>query len=278
MRALLALAAAAAVLAGCGTAPSGGAPDGAPAPADLAADAVAALADAGSAHYVLDADLRGNGDAGFDAGLHVEGDASEDAVTAEGSVTFPGGSLAGAVLASEDEIFLRFMGQWYGERETGLGRADDDAPTPDAVREHFNDIFTGSVAGGPDVGGSATWRFQGKLNPDGFADLTERFEEERVTDEQRQLLRRVADHSRFVLDVGRDDDLPRHLRFSLELSAEDVAAVGDAFAGTSLYDLADLDVEATLDLSEFGKDVSYDAPASYRPLDELFDQLFSGLG
>jgi hypothetical protein len=277
MRRLLPLLLALLLLAGCGSAQSGGGGGGAPAPADLAADALAALAEAGSAHYVVDADVTGNGDAGFDAGLHVEGDASADAFTAEGTVRFPGGSFSGELLAGRDELFLNVMGQWYGDSEFGLDEAGDESPSPDEVRMYFDDVFAGSVSEGPEIGGAATWRFEGKLNPDGFADLTERFDEEDVTELQRDLLRTVAEHTHFVLDVGRDDSLPRHLEFSLELSQEDLAAIGDGFDSSELDDLLDFDVHATANLSEFGKDVSYDTPQDYRPLEELFDQLFSGL-
>lgn len=41
--------------------------------------------------------------------------------------------------------------------------------------------------------------------------------------------------------------------------------------------LVGFDVHATVDFSEFGRDVSYEAPRDYRPLDELFDELFKGL-
>jgi hypothetical protein len=265
-------------LAGCGSAQSsGGAAGGAPAPADLAADAVAALEAAGSAHYLVDADVQGNGDAGFDGGLHVEGDASTDAFTANGTVRVGGASFSGQVLAGRDELFLNFMGQWYGDRNLGLGEADEETPSVDEVRQYFDEVFTGSVGEGPVVDGAATWRFEGKLNPDGFADLTERFDNEDVSEAQRELLRVVAENSRFALDVGQEDSLPRHLEFALELSSEDLATIGDGLDASELGDLLDFDVHATLDLSEFGKDVSYEAPADYRPLEDLVDQLFSGL-
>lgn len=277
MRKLLPLVLAVLLLTGCGSARSGGGGGAAPAPADLAADAVAALEEAASGHYVVDADVTGNGENGFDAGLHVEGDASAEAFTAEGTVRFPGGSVSAELLGGRDELFVNFLGQWYGDPELGLDEADDEAPSPDEVRRYFDDVFTGSVGEGPEIDGVAMWRFEGKLNPDGFADLTERFEEQEVTDLQRELLRTVAEHTHFVLDVGRDDNLPRHLEFALELSSEDLATIGDGLDASELGDLLDFDVHATLDLSEFGKDVSYDAPADYRPLEDLVDQLFSGL-
>lgn len=275
MRRLLPLVLAVLVFAGCGSAQSGG--GGRPAPADLAADAVAALERAGSAHYVLDASAQGNGDA-FAGSVHAEGDASADAFTAQGTVTFQGLTFSGQVLASRDELFVSVMDRWYGDPELGLGEADEETPSPDDVRRYFDDVFSGSVGEGPEIDGAATWRFEGKLNPDGFADLTERFDDEEVTDEQRELLRVVAQHTRFLLDVGQDDDLPRHLEFGLELSEEDLAQIGDSLDTSELAGLVQFDVTATLDLSEFGKDVSYEAPADYRPLEDLFEELFGSFG
>lgn len=277
MRRSLLVFVAALTLAGCGSAQPVGGSDGAPAAADLAADAVTALEKAGSAHYVVDVDVEGNSDEGFTGGLHVEGDASTDAVTAEATVRFPGGSFSGKVLAGRDEVFVQFLGQWYGEHDFGLGEAGEETPSAEDVRRYFDDVFVGSVGEGPEVDGAGTWRFEGTLNADGFADLTERFDKEDVTDEQRELLREIAEHSHFVLDVGRDDSLPRHLEFRLELSEEDLAGIGDGLDSSELEDLVDFDVQASADLSEFGKDVAYDAPESYRPLEELFDQVFSGL-
>jgi hypothetical protein len=263
------------VVAGCGGAQSGGGADEAPAPADLAADAVAALEEAGSAHYLIDASVRGNGNA-FSGSLHAEGDASTDAVTAQGTVTFQGVTLSGQVLASRNQLFVNVMDHWYGDPDLGLDEADEETPSPEDVRRYFDDVFTGSVDEGLEVDGVATWRFEGKLNPEGFADLTERFDEEDLTDEQRELLRVVAENSRFALDVGKDDALPRHLEFSLELSEEDVARIGNGFDASELSGLMQFDVSATLDLSDFGKEVSYEAPANYRPLEDLFDKLFGG--
>jgi hypothetical protein len=266
------------LLAACGSAHSGGgAGGGAPAPADLAADALAALAAAGSAHYLVDASMSGNAADGFDGSVRLEGDASADAFTADGTVTFGGASFSGKALAGRDELFLQFMGQWYGDREVGLGQADEETPSVEEVREYFDQVFTGSVSEGPDLDGAATWGFEGKLNAEGFADLTERFDHEVVTAKERELLHKLADHTHFILDVGREDHLPRHLEFTLEVSGQDAAELGSAFGGSELGGLLDFDIHAAVDLSQFGEDVSYEAPRDYRPLDELFDELFKGL-
>jgi hypothetical protein len=249
-----------------------------PSPADLAAHAVGALEEAGSAHYVFDVEVTGNAEEdSSDVALHVEGNASSHGATADVSVDLDGVGLRGTVLASRDELLVDFMGQWYGEHGLGLDDRADELPSEADVREYFDDLFAGTVAEGPEIDGVATWRFEGKLDADGFADLTERFEDEDVTAEERALLRLVAEKTRFVLDVGQEDDLPRHLEFRLVLSGEDLAGIGDGLDAIGLGNLLEENVRVSLDLSDFGTPVEYDAPADYRPLDELFDQLFSGL-
>jgi hypothetical protein len=224
---------------------------------------VAALEEAGSAHYVFDASADGVGS------VQVEGDASADAFTAQGSVTFQGVTFSGEVLASRNELFVRLMERWYGETELGLQDAAEETPSPEDVREYFDKLFTGSVAEGPEIDGVPTWRFAGRLNPDGLADLNERFEGEGFSDEDLEQLREAAESSRFMLDVGRDDGLPRHVALTIDLPIPDFTGI----AGTP-----DGRVSVTLDLSEFGKDVSYEAPPDYRPLDQLFEELFGSFG
>jgi hypothetical protein len=255
-----------------------------PAPADLAADALAALEAKGSAHFV--ADLKA-GSAGADLPLqvavHAEGDASRTALDVEGSVDFGGASFRGRILVGEHDFFVRFMNQWYGEDE-GLaeamegakkehdGRVWDELATPDGLRRNFGELFEGEVSQGPTLDGVATWQFEGRLDPEGVADFARRYEAE-PTDLEEDMLRHVADASRFVLVVGQDDRLPRRLEFSVELSPEQLkkmqASDSSAFGGADNF-------KATLELSEFGKPVEIAVPKDFKPLDALFEELFSG--
>jgi hypothetical protein len=262
-------------------------PGNAPASADLAADALAALEAAGSAHFV--ADLRsGSADSQvpFQISLHFEGDASRDALDAEGSVSFGAGSLRGRVLVGEHDFFVQFMDQWYGEHH-GLvdalkeakrnenGRVWDELATPEGLRRNFDQLFEGEVKEGPAIeGGPATWQFEGKLDPEGVIELAKRFDAQ-PTDREEEMLAKVADATRFVLVVGQDDQLPRRLEFSVNLSAEDLKEM--EASGVSRFDGAE-SFTATLELSEFGKQVEIHPPADFKPLDALFEQLFSGFG
>jgi hypothetical protein len=262
-------------------------PGNAPASADLAADALAALEAKGSAHFVVDL-KSGSADSNvpFQISLHFEGDASKNALDAEGSVSFGAGSLGGRVLVGEHDFFVQFMDQWYGEHQ-GLvealkeaktdhdGSVWDELATPEGLRRNFDQLFDGEVKEGPAVeGGSATWQFEGRLDPEGVIEFTKRFDAQ-PTDREEEMFAKVAEATKFLLVVGQDDRLPRRLEVSVKLSAKDLEEM--QASGVSRFDGAE-NFTATLELSEFGKQVEIHPPADFKPLDALFEQLFSGFG
>jgi hypothetical protein len=253
----------------------------APAPGDLAADALAALQDAGSAHFVADMKTTATG-AEMPFSVHVEGDASTTALDAEGSVTFGGFSLQGRVLAGEHAFFLEFGGRWYGDETQGIADAFEEAAkehdgqvwnelaTPEGLRRNFGELFAGKVTEGPDVDGVATWQFEGRFDVDGVVEFARRFDAE-PTPEEAEQFRLVAEASRIVLVVGREDHLPRRLEVTVELSDEVVEELQDG----APMDLGSAEsFTSRLELSEFGKPVEIEAPDGVRPLDELFEDLF----
>ena len=261
----------------------GGVPDG----ADFLATAVEAGQGLDSAHYILDASVTLTGSSpqlAFVAQgpitLHLEGDASETAFTAEGSVGFAGQTFTGNLLAGEHEVFLNFMGKWYGTKDAGLAdaaeqRADGTVSDPQeaiqAVREHFGDVLTGEVSEGPAVDGVETWRFEGTLNAAGIVGLAQDLGGKDMTAEETAQLQAIADAATVVVDFGRGDSLPRHLEFQLSLGADELAELSD---GASLDGVESFDMSVTVDLSDFGKDVSFEAPDQFAPFEDLFGQLF----
>jgi hypothetical protein len=266
--------------AGCGQRFDRG-PGNAPASADLAADALSALQEAGSAHFVADLKTETEGGA-LPVSVHVEGDASRTAVDAEGSVTFGGFTVQGRVLAGEHALFLEFGGRWYGDEPKGITDAFEDAQqehegqvwnelaTPEGLRRNFGKLFEGEVTEGPDLDGVATWQFEGRLDADGVVEFARRFDADPTPEEVEQF-RLVAEASRIVLVVGQDDHLPRRLELSVELSDEALQELKD---GAPMNLDSAQSFTGTLELSEFGKSVEIEAPADLRPLDELFEDLF----
>lgn len=266
---------------GCGQRVAAGSGE-APAPADLAADALASLEAQGSAHFVLDvkSDLNG-GNLGL--GLHAEGDASATAVDASGSLTFGSATFSGRLLADDHQLFLQFMDSWYGETQ-GIadalrqakskdgGNLWDEVATPAGIRRNFDQLFDGDVKAGPEVDGTATWEFNGRLDADGLAAFAQRFDAQ-ATDGEEEMFKALANATRFVLVVGRDDKLPRRFEFSVRLSADQLKEMQES--SSPAFDGAE-NFEATLELSDFGKPVEVKAPDQFKPFDALFDRLFSG--
>jgi hypothetical protein len=261
--------------AGCGARFERGAGE-APAPGDLAADALAALEAEGSAHFVADVKTTLDGyseEAPFS--VHAEGDASGDALDVEGSVGVGGFSVSGHVLAADHNLFIQFMNTWYGEHQgiaDALAEAQkkrngsspwQDWATSDELRKNFGELFIGTVSAGPVVDGVETWQFEGHLNAEGLARLGRRYGEATLP----ELNEKMSKASRFLLVVGRDDHLPRRAEFTVKLSPEDLKALSNDGAAN---------FQATLELSDFGKPVEVKAPDDFKPLEALFEQLFSG--
>jgi hypothetical protein len=189
------------------------------------------------------------------------------------------------VLVGEHDFFVQFMNQWYGEHH-GLvdalkeakrddnGRVWNEFATPEGLRRNFDQLFDGEVKEGPAVdGGSATWQFEGRLDPEGVIEFARRFDAQ-PTDREEEMFAKVAEATTFLLIVGQDDQLPRRLEFSVNLSAEDLKDM--EASGVSRFDGAE-NFTATLELSEFGKQVDIHPPADFKPLDALFENLFTGL-
>jgi hypothetical protein len=256
----------------------------APASNDLAADALQALEQKGSAHFVSELKTGPVADsAGASFTVHLEGDASATAVDAEGSVSFGAFTVNGRVLVGEDALWVEVMDQWYGDR-TGIraalenartqhdGRVWNELATPEGLRRNFAQLFDGEVVEGPTIDGGATWKFEGKFDAAGVVALAKRLGAAPDAREQ-ELFGKVADASRLMLVVGREDHLPRRLELSVHLSPEELRELQEG--GYSSTDGAE-NFDSTLELSDFGKTVKYEPPADAKPLDELFDALFSG--
>jgi hypothetical protein len=256
----------------------GGSP---PSQASLAADALTALEKAGSAHVVVDAQagaIMGNN---AQVGIHFEGDVSSSALVGDLQLSFPCATLGARVLADEHDVYVRFMGVWYHE-DAGVADAFDMAgeengellsqlTTPASLGKLFTQLFEGEIAQGPDLGGAATWEFDGRLRADTFANLVEEYGGIELTAKDRALFDKVAATSHLVVDVRQEDALPRKLELTLDppkdlqFDSEELESSDSAFS-------------VTVELSDFGEEVSFSPPTSPKPLDELFGQLFGAMG
>ena len=256
----------------------GGSP---PSQVSFATDALTALKKAGSAHVVVDAQAGAISGTNTQVGIHFEGDVSTSALVGDLQLSFTGGTVGARVLANEHDVYVRFMGAWYHE-DAGVADALDMAgqkngellsqlTTPASLGKLFTQFFEGEIAQGPDLGGSATWEFDGRLRAETFANLVEKYGGIELTANDRALFDKVAATSHLVVDVGQEDALPRKLEFTLDppkdlqFDSEDLESSDGAFS-------------VTVELSDFGEEVSFSPPTSPKPLDELFGQLFGVMG
>lgn len=255
-----------------------------PTPNDLAADALQALEDKGSAHFVADLTTGPVAEStGASFTVHLEGDASATAVDADGSVSFGAFTVNGRVLVGEDAFWVQVMEQWYSDnsgirtaveaaRAQHEGRVWNELATPEGLRRNFGELFEGKVTEGPTVDGVATWKFEGKFDAAGVGALAKRLGAAPNTPAQ-ELFGKVAEASKLVLVVGQEDHLPRRLEVSVHLAPNELRQLQES--GYSSTDGAENFV-STLELSDFGKAVEYEPPADAKPLDQLFDDLFPG--
>ena len=256
----------------------GGSPPG---QASFAADALTALKEAGSAHVVLDAD--GGSISGTNAQLriHFEGDISSSALVGDAQISFPGGTLGARVLADEHDLYVRFMGVWYHE-DAGVEDAFDEAAkkdgellsqltTPAGLGKLFTKFFEGEITQGSEIGGARTWEFDGRIRAEAFANLVEKDAGIELSANDRALFDQVAATSHLVVDVGQEDALPRKIELTLEPPK-------DLHFDSEELESSDGNFSVTVELSDFGEDVSFSPPKDAKPLDELFGQLFGVMG
>ena len=256
----------------------GGSPPG---QASFAADALTALKEAGSAHVVLDAD--GGSISGTNAQLriHFEGDISSSALVGDAQISFPGGTLGARVLADEHDLYVRFMGVWYHE-DAGVEDAFDEAAkkdgellsqltTPAGLGKLFTKFFEGEMTQGSEIGGARTWEFDGHIRAEAFANLVEKDAGIELSANDRGLFDQVAATSHLVVDVGQEDALPRKIELTLEPPK-------DLHFDSEELESSDGNFSVTVELSDFGEDVSFSPPKDAKPLDELFGQLFGVMG
>ncbi len=260
-------------------------------PGDTIADALAAVQDEKGARYSLDVRLnvKTQGEtrerelqqlANAPVSLHFEGGASSTALTADGSARLRGLTFDAELLVGTQELFLNFMNRWYRSGKLGLDRPKrsrlaQKIRTEEDVRRHFAEMFKGTVSEGPTVDDTETTQFRGTLDPQGIERLNREQGEDTFSPRELARLREIADDVEILLVTGSDDDLPRRLRLSVELTELDLAALRETTTDDSLAGIRSITADFDLKLSDWGEPVSYERPAQFEPLERIFGALGS---
>jgi hypothetical protein len=280
------------LVAGCGGGAVQSGASTAPSLNTLLADMVSATRSQDTAHYELDGKLSLSG-SGSDPAfqllssqplkLHLEGDASTSAFSAEGSVSALGNDYSGKLLADQKGLYLELLGTWYGSTELGidalmrLGRArggSSQFEPEQALRQHADEVLTGDISDGPTLDGTATWEFKGHLDADGIARVSDEYGQP-LDAQEKKALEVLQGPTDFTFDVGKDDHLLRKFELSVALDSGQLSALTSS--SSSLGGLSDFDLSLTLELGNWGEPVSISPPSSFKPLSDLAAGLFSGI-
>lgn len=221
--------------------------------------------------------------------LGLSGAISPEAVQAKGSAAFGGQTFTAEALAGAKEVYVRFLGQWYGSEEFGLDQAKQQAEqqggkTSDQafneavanIERYGKDVFTGDVSEGPEVDGTATWQTEGTLNVDGLEKIAEQ-NGEQVTAEDREVLDKVAQGTTLTYVVGQEDKLPRQARFAVDIKPSEFADSVRENAD-DLKQVERVKASFTVNMSKWGEPVKITPPADFQPLEQLVGQFLGGAG
>jgi hypothetical protein len=263
----------------------------------LASDVATAQKTQHSAHYDLDAsvDIKTNGSStnpslsilgGKPITLKVSGDASSHDFSADGTVSFGGKSFSGKVLAETGALYLNVLGSWYGSTKLGLdslkkyGTSTSSSLTGTKLKElqqKAGEALSGTITDGPTLDGTDTWEFNGTINADGIAKLSEEQNGKALTAQEKQSLQVIQDAMTLKFDVGKDDNLVRRADLKLDLPADKLKQLNQGSSSSGLNGVESVNASFTLDLSKWGEPVSISPPSSYKPLAGLLG-LFTGGG
>ena len=254
-----------------------------PSQAQLASEALAALEAEGSAHVVLDTHAGAVlGTENAQIGLHFEGDVSGSALVGDATIAFPSATLGARLEMDKHDLNVRFGGQWYHADAAGIQDAlekvnDGSGPllsellTAAGFGRLFHDLFTGEVGEGPVLDGVRTWQFEGRLDAETIARYVKKYAHVDLSENDRRQLDKVAETSRVVLIAGQEDHLPRKVELTF------APPKGLSFDSDLMQETSGT-FTLTLELSDFGRDVSFETPKDARPLNTLFEQLFEAFG
>ena len=213
--------------------------------------------------------------------LTASGGASKDAVTLAGDVGLAGSSYHAEALLGRHETFINLLGSWYGDRSKGLEdaqrSAEDDAVSkadPEELRktlrwvyDHSDEVLDAEVTAGPDIDGR-TWQAKGHCNPDGIVQLAER-DGQTVSAQDAKDVATFCRATSIKYVVGAEDHLPREVHVAANLDKPTMTALAASSGDDSSKELERVNIDLDIKLTQWGKDVSYTAPTSVRPMDEL---------
>ena len=210
--------------------------------------------------------------------VSASGAGSRTAVQVSGEVSINGQPYKLGARADESRTFVQLLGSWYGPgdglNETERGVADNRAQAKEAVeklRVHGDQLLTGEVTEGPEIGGEDTWQLKASPNPDGIVKMAAQEGNPMTADEQ-STLRAVAPLVKLTLVSERDSHLPRSYSMNLDLNKQQVQMLqslerANGTAGESL-NVDELHLQVKGGFAKWGEPVTAPAPqGELQPMD-----------
>jgi outer membrane murein-binding lipoprotein Lpp len=211
--------------------------------------------------------------------LTASGALSKDAMTLAGNVAFTGKSFHAEALVGQHETFINLLGTWYGDRTKGLDDAQHSAEDKSAskvspqqlkktlrwVYDHSDEVLDAQVTPGPAIDGK-TWQATGHCKADGIAKLAQK-NGQIISGQERKDIATFCRLTKVTYVAGADDHLPRELRIAAHFDKQRLTEL--AAEDDSTKELDALNIELDVKLSQWGKDVTYTAPANPKSMDDL---------
>ena len=292
--AVLAAAATSAVLALAAGTASAATP---PAADALLTRSAAALQKATTFHLDLEAHSTARGDGTLSAAalrkavqpvdISAHGDLSPTAISIAGKLGAGAQSLAGELRLSGNEVYVNFLGTWYGSKDAksssksnGLTVNLDPKQLSTALAQLLGNGLDATAKEGPELDGTATWSVTGEFEGPALVKALKKAGLAVTAKDATSL----AGQTSVTVLVGRDDDLPRRLTLVSTLAGADLTSAKSTTGGlvplpaAGTKGLKSVSVTVAVELSKFGQKAPFARPATFKPLEAMFDALLGGLG
>lgn len=293
LRSLLPAALAAAALAALAPLAAAAAPPTADA---LLARSATALQKATSMHLDLEAHTTAKGDgtltpaqlrkAAQAVDISARGDLSPTAITIAGKMGSSGQTLAAELRASGKELYINFLGTWYGTRnatssgDSGLTMTTSPKELTGVLADLMRNGIEAKVADGPVTDGVPTWKVSGSFDEKQLQKALKATGAGTAVNPKD--VDRLAGTTDVTVLIGKADELPRRIDISSTLSGADLTSARSTTQGlvplpaAGTKGLKSMTVTMSVGLSKFGQKVAFTRPAAFKPLESMLEALLGG--
>jgi hypothetical protein len=269
-----------------------------PAADQLLARSATALQKATSFHLDLEAHTTAKSDGSLTAAklnklvqpvdITAHGDLSPGAIAIAGKMGAGPQTLAAELRASGNELYINFLGTWYGTKDAksssskgnGLTLNTNPKQLSAALAQLLGNGLDATAKEGPELDGVSTWSVTGTFEGAQLAKALKQAGLAVATKDVNSL----AGITAVTVLIGRDDSLPRRLSLTSTLAGADLSKAKSTTGGlvplpsSGTKGLKSVTVSLVVDLAKFGQKPAFERPASFKPIEAMFDALLGGLG